>query len=102
MIDVPLRALANQSLSMPLGDSRYEITVKEATGCMVCTIVRDDVVLVQNVRLLPDAYVLPYDYLEGGEGNFFFAVQDESLPWWESFGLTQFMVWASADEIAGA
>lgn len=102
MIDVPLLALANQSLSMPLGDSRYEITVKEATGCMVCTIVRDDVVLVQNVRLLPDAYVLPYDYLEGGQGNFFFSVQDEEMPWWESFGITQFMVWVSADEIASA
>lgn len=99
MIDVPLAPLANQNLSMPLGGNRYEITVKEANGVMVCTVVRDDVVLVQNVRLPANGYVLPYRYLEEGQGNFFFSTEAEDMPWWDSFGVTQFMVYVTDDEM---
>lgn len=102
MIDIPLQAIANQSLSIPLENSRFVLTIKEASGGMVCTIERDGVVLIQNVRLVGDAFVLPYEYLHEGIGNFFISTQSEQLPWWEQFGITQFMVYAGADEIASA
>lgn len=102
MIDIPLAPMANQSLSIPLGGNRYEITVKEANGCMVCTIDRDGEVVVRNVALRPNDYVLPYRYGEAGQGNFFFSVEDEQLPDWHMFGRTQYLVYVTADEIEGA
>lgn len=102
MIDVPLQAIANQSLSITLDGSRYELVIKEASGGMVCTCTKDAVVLVSNQRLVGDGPVLPYDYLRGGGGNIYIFTQDESVPWWEQFGVTQFMVYATADEIASA
>ena len=102
MIDIPLQAIANQELSIPLEDARYVITVKEASGGMVCTIQRNDVVLIQNVRLCADTPVLPYEYLQQGAGNFFMSTQNQELPWWEQFGITQFMTYLTADEWASA
>lgn len=102
MIDIPLQAIANQSLSIPLDGQRFTITVKEANGGMVCTVAINDVVVIQNTRLVADGFVLPYDYLHPGFGNLFMGVQDEQVPWWEQFGLTQSMVYATADEIASA
>lgn len=102
MINVPLQALANQELSIPLGGARFVLTIKEAAGGMVCTVKRDDVVLIQNTRLVADAFVLPYQYLHEGFGNFFMATQNEALPWWEQFGVTQFMVYATPEEITAS
>lgn len=102
MIDIPLQAIANQELSIPLDGARFVLTIKEASGGMVCTVTKDDVVLVQNTRLVADQSVLPYEYLHENAGNFFVSTQSEQLPWWEQFGITQFMVYATAEEIATA
>ena len=102
MIDIPLQTIANQELSIPLEDARYVITVKEASGGMVCTVQRGDTVLIQNVRLCANTPVLPYEYLQQGAGNFFMSTQGDALPWWEQFGITQFMVYLTADEVATA
>lgn len=102
MIDIALQAIANQSLSIPLDNSRFVLTVKESNGAMVMTVVRDDVVLVQNARMTGDNYVIPYDYLRVGMGNFFMSTQGQAIPFWDQFGLTQFLVYATADEIAAS
>lgn len=102
MIDIPLQALANQELSIPLDGARYVITVKEAAGAMVCTIERDGVIVVQNTRLLADAFVLPYDHMHPTTGNFFVSTQGADIPYFDQFGITQFMVYATAAEIEAA
>lgn len=102
MIDIPLQAVANQSLSIPLDGSRFVITVKEANGVMVCSIERDSVLLVQNTRLVADGFVLPYGYLHRGFGNFIVGTQGEEMPYYDQFGTTQFMAYASAAEIEAA
>lgn len=102
MIDIPLQPIANQELSIPLDGSRFVITVKEANGSMVATVVRDNVTIIQNARMLADDFVLPYTYLRNELGNFFFATQGEALADWQEFGRTQFLVYATADEIAAA
>lgn len=102
MIDIPLQPLANQSLSIPLNGARYAITIKEANGIMAATISRNDVVLAQNTRIVADGLVLPYRYMWHGFGNFLFGVQNEELPAFESFGVTQFMVFVTPEELAAA
>ena len=98
MIDVPLQAVPNQQLSIQLGVSRYDITIKEAIGVMSATVVRDGVTLIENVRLVAATPVLPYDYLE--EGNFALTTADEELPDYTRFGVTQYLVYLDAVELA--
>lgn len=102
MIDIPLQAVANQELSIPLDNSRFVLRVKECNGGMCMTVIRDDEVIVQNARVTADNYVIPYEHLRVGMGNFFFATQGEELAYYTAFGLTQFMVYATAAEIAAA
>lgn len=98
MIDVNIQALPNQSLSIQADGARYDITLKEANGVMSATIVRDGVTLVENVRLVAGSPVLPYLYLE--RGNFVLTTMDDDLPYYSLFGVTQFLVYLTADEVA--
>ena len=102
MIDIQLQALANQELSIPLDGSRYVLRVKEANGGMVITVIKDDVVLVQNARIVADAFVLQTEQQQAGGGNFFMATQLEEIPYYPEFGRTQFMVYATPAEIGAA
>lgn len=100
MIDLPLQAIPNQSFSEQIGDTRFGITIKETNGVMSITVVRDDVELVSMQRLTPGTPILPYLYLE--DGNLLVLVEDEELPCWPAFGITQFLVYLSAEELAAA
>lgn len=102
MIDIPLQAVANQELSIPLGASRYVITIKEANGVMAASIERDGVMIASNTRLVADGLVLPYRHQWFGFGNFFFSTEDEEMPYYPSFGVTQFMVFVTPEELADA
>lgn len=99
MIDIPLQALANQQLTIQLDTLRYDITLKETAGCMSATILRDGVELVIMGRVVAGTPLLPYGYLSE-PGNFVLTTEADELPWWPSFGVTQFLVYVSAAEIA--
>lgn len=98
MIDITLQPLPNQSFSIQLGASRYDITLKEANGAMTASIARDGAPVVENVRLVAGSPVLPYRYLE--DGNFVLVTQDDDLPYYTAFGVTQFLTYLTADEVA--
>lgn len=98
MIDVGVSAIANQSLSIQLDERFYDIALREANGVMAITITRDDVALVSNMRLTAGTPVLPYRYQE--EGNFIMTTDSEAIPYWDQFGVTQFLVYLNADEVA--
>jgi hypothetical protein len=98
MIDITLQALPNQSFSIQLGESRYDITLKEANGVMSASVVRDGTPVVENVRLVAGSPLLPYRYLE--DGNFVLFTQDDDLPYYTAFGVTQFLTYLTADEVA--
>ena len=98
MIDVGIAALANQSLSIQLDERFYEIELREANGVMAATITRDGVTIVSNTRVTAGTPLLPYRYQE--EGNFVMTTDGEAIPYWDQFGVTQFLVYLSADELA--
>ena len=102
MIDIPLQPVANQELSIPLEGARYVITVKEANGVMVASIERDGVLVVRNTRIVADGLMLPYRAQWFGFGNFMLATQDEEVPYFDQFGVTQFLVYVTAEELAAA
>ena len=98
MIDIGIAALANQAISIQLDASFYEIQLRESNGVMAATITRDGVTLVTNSRVTAGTPLLPYRYQEAG--NFIVTVDDDALPYWDQFGVTQFLVYLSADELA--
>lgn len=102
MIDISLQPVANQELSIPLEGSRYGITIKEANGVMAVSIERDGIALVSNTRIVADALLLPYRAQWLGFGNFMLVTQGDEIPYYEQFGVTQFLVYAAFAELAEA
>lgn len=98
MTDVPLQAVPNQQLSIQLGLFRYDLTVKQAAGVMSASVVRDGVTILENVRLVAGTPLLPYAYQE--DGNFALTTNDGDLPDYTQFGITQYLVYLTAEELA--
>lgn len=98
MIDVGLAAVANQTLSIQLDERFYEITLHETNGVMAASIKRDDVQIVSSIRVTAGTPLLPYRYQEAG--NFIMTTDAEAIPYWDQFGVTQFLVYLSDDELA--
>lgn len=99
MRTIPIEAIANQQFSVRLDNALYDITIKETRGVMSVTIARDDVVLIANSRVTAGTPLLPYQYDE--IGNFVMLVEDEELPYWTNFGITQQLIYVTAAEVEG-
>lgn len=97
MIDIELQPLPNQSLTIQIDGSLYQITIKETRGVMSATIIRDDVVLVSNSRVVASTPILPYQYLESG--NFVLLTQNGDYPEYAQFGSSQALVYVTQAEI---
>lgn len=98
MIDVGIAALPNQSLTIQLDERLYDIHLREANGVMAATIARDGVTLVSAMRITAGTPLLPYRYQEAG--NFIMTTDGEAMPYYDQFGVTQFLVYLSAAELA--
>lgn len=98
MIDIPLAAVPNQSLTVQIGDVRYDVSLRESNGVMSASITRDGTPVVSNVRAVGGTPLLPYQYQEAG--NFLIVTDAEELPYYDQFGITQFLVYVTPDELA--
>ncbi|MEG2042530.1 MAG: hypothetical protein RR068_15660 [Hafnia sp.] len=96
MIVIPLNAEPNQNLTITLDSIEHSLTIKEAGGAMVMTIVRDGETIISNTRLLSGTLIIPYSYLEAG--NFVFLTDDEEMPYYTEFK-RQTLLYVSADEM---
>lgn len=97
---IPLSAVANQSLSVPLGDARYDLRFHDLGGMMAVDISLNDQVLVLGSRVAGNAPLIPFRYLEGDGGNFLFLTEPGAIPYWESFGTTQTLLYVTPEELA--
>lgn len=98
MQDIGLAAVPNQNFFVQLDERAYAITIHQGADCVVATVVRDEVTVIQGVRIVPGAPLLPYRYEE--DGNFILTTQDDELPDYTQFGVTQFLTYLSADDLA--
>lgn len=97
MIEIILASIPNQSLSVQLSGFIWDITLKEAKGIMAASIVRDNVPIISNMRLVPGVPLLPYQYQE--EGNFWFVTNNGDYPYYTEFGKTQSLFYVSQAEL---
>lgn len=100
MIQIPLDAIPNQSLSVRLDSRRFEITVQATSGVVSATITRDDEMLVQGLRCAASTPLLPFRYLEDDAGNFVFLTEDGEYPDYTKFDSTHQLVYLSGAELA--
>lgn len=97
MIEILLKPIPNQSLSIPLGNQLYDIILKSTNGVMSASIARGNVVILSNVRLVAGTLIIPYRYLE--DGNFFMETANGDLPDYTQFGITQRLYYITAAEL---
>lgn len=97
MQELFLERVPRQEFSVRLDMRRYQIRVIDVGGDMAVTITRDDVLLMSNVRAVAGFQLLPYQYM--ADGNFAFATESDARPWWEDFGNTCRLIYASASEL---
>ena len=106
MIEIILSMNPNQSFSIQLGGHQYDFSVRsinannvDGVGIMTVSIARDNIQIVRNTRAIPFFPVIPYQYLEEGEGNFFFATLNNEYPNYMQFGITQSLLYLLDSEL---
>lgn len=99
---LPLQAVPNQAFSALLDGLSYRITLKQAAGVMVATISIDDEEVISGSRFFADSPLIPYPHLENSGGNFVLTTEGDALPVFDQFGVTQFLIYVTAAEVADA
>jgi len=96
MIDISIKSIPNQKVSVTINDIDFEISLK-STGVVIADITMDNVVILQGVKCLPNMPIIPYRYLE--DGNFFFVTENEEYPDYTKFNVSQSLVYLTPDEM---
>lgn len=96
---IALQAIPKQSFPVTLNGTSYIIDLLETNGCMSMNVTRAGEVVALGQRCVAGQLVLPYLSMEDGQGNFLFLTQNDALPSYDQFGLTQTLLFASNAEL---
>lgn len=99
MIKIKLINYPRQQFPVTLNGSRYELIIKDCNGFMTIDIARNDTEIIKGHRLLPNTPIIPYNHLT--DGNFVLSTQNEELPDWNKFEITQELFYLMGDELTG-
>ena len=99
MINIPLQAIPNQSLSITLDNNQYDIRIHaiDDVGSVAVDIAIDNVVIVTGIFALPDFPIIPARYLENG--NFVITTENDDIPNWNQFAVDQYLIYVSQTEL---
>lgn len=100
MVEIPIIAVPNQTFSVELENSIYQLTIRFAINFMIVDMVRDSEVVMSGIRIMPNFRMIPYRFLE--QGNFFLLTANGLYPDYTQFGITQFLVYATQAELEEA
>lgn len=98
MLEISIAAVPNQTLSVRLGDNQYDIALKATNGIMAVDITRNNIPVLQGQRAVANFPLIPYFYKESG--NFVIISENGDIPEYSQFGVTQFLIFASEEELA--
>lgn len=99
MIEIPLSNDPSQSFSIQINDNFYNFRIKNTLSFMVVSIARNDTQLISNSRAMAGFQLIPYRYLENGEGNFAFITENNEYPFYTQFEKNQYLFYLSNDEL---
>lgn len=96
MIEIAVIQHPNQTFPVILEGARYDLTIKDCDGFMIMDVVRDDITILQGQRLLANTPIIPYNYLT--QGNLVIITDNDDLPDWQQFGITQQFYYLTVEE----
>lgn len=102
MQNIPLQALPNQSMQVPIDDNQWDISLKLTNGTISVTISLNEILLVENVRIVANTLILPYRYEENNNGNFVLSTQSFNIPDYTQFSITQMLFYITPEELTTA
>jgi len=94
---LPIAALPNQQLSVILDNNQWNITINDVNGAIAVTLVKNSEIIVQNARAVAGMRILQAKYQE--DGNFAIISNNQGVPDYTQFGITQFLVYISQVEL---
>lgn len=97
--NIPLQAIPVQQFNISVGGSIYDITFKSFKSLTFVDLLKDQNTLLSSSRVVPGIPLIPYLYLEDGGGNFIFITKSEEYPIYEKFGVNQFLLFFSRQEL---
>ena len=97
MIEIPLSTIPNQSFSIQLDQNNFDIRIHDCGTIMSVDIAVNNTVIVTGQRAVNGYPLIPYAYLE--QGNFAFLTANDEYPYWERFGIDQYLIYASQEEL---
>ena len=102
MQTLTLQAIPNQEFTVSLDGVLYDVRLIETNGCMSVDIMRAGVVVELGARCVAGQALIDYAVQENGFGNFIFLTGNNNtdLPYYDQFGTTQTLIYASAAELA--
>lgn len=100
MQSVPLQAIPNQSFSITLNKIQWNFTIITTNGVTSVTLSKNNITLIENMRVVANGLVIPARYQE--DGNFMFLTQSFQLPYYTEFGITQLLVYIIPEELAAS
>lgn len=99
MLLVPLQSIPNQEFTIVLDNNTYDIVVRYTNGATSVTITCNGTLIIENMQTVAGALIIPYQYLENS-GNFIFVTSNQELPLYSEFGITQFLYYLNASDLA--
>lgn len=100
MLTIELQAIPNQKFNF-LGDGQqYTIALRTVQDMTFMDVAMNGSTLITSCKCLPGQMVIPYDYLEGEGGNFFFQTASGNNPQYANFGGADVLLYASNAELA--
>lgn len=95
---VPLQRIPNQSLTIGLDGAVYDIELRSTGSIMAASVSRNGLSIIKNARAVAGGLLIPARYQEAG--NFVWLCGSYELPDYNKFGVTQYLVYFSAAELA--
>lgn len=99
MQQIPLQQLPNQSFSLILDSNQWAFLIKTVEGVTVISLTLNGNDIIDSALAVSGSFIIPAQYLENGAGNFFFVTQNNELPYYTAFNITQSLIYISAAEL---
>lgn len=99
MIVFSLKNIPNQSFSTTQDGNRYVIRLFQCNGIMCCDIEINGVQVIVGMRVVSGTLLVPYQYIQNGNGNFLFSCTDENSIDYTLFGISQTLLYATLSEL---
>jgi hypothetical protein len=98
LINIPLTAIPNQSLSVRLNNQQFDLRVHDCgNSVMSIDITINDVILITGIRMVSNFPIIASEYMENG--NFILQTSNYQYPDWTRFGVDQYLIYASQAEV---